>query len=172
MSPIRLIAGAALVGLIVCAPARAEDFSLDDVTMSAPLGAYRAKRIEISGSPLTREAVQKLLSDATPGSGAEKFAQLDAARIFIPELTSQSQAQDYEQTAVYREVTLVEVTKGTARSIDVAGADVTGRRAGVVNRGHLGAMHAEGVDFPALLRIANAARADAAEAKKVTTRRM
>ena len=172
MSPIRLITGAALAGLLFCIPARAEEFSLDDVTIVAPLGTYSAKRIEISGSPLTRDAVQKLLSPATPGSGAEKFAQIDAARIFIPELTSRSQAQDYEQTTVYRDVAFTKVAKGVAETIDVAGAEITARRAGVANRGRLGAIHAEGVDFPGLLRIATASRADSAEAKKVTTRRM
>ena len=172
MSPIRLITGAALAGLLCCTPARAEDFSFDDVTIAAPLGTYSAKRIEISGSPLTRDAVQKLLSPATPGSGAEKFAQIDAARIFIPELTSRSQAQDYEQTTVYRDVAFTKVAKGVAETIDVAGAEITARRAGVANRGRLGAIHAEGVDFPALLRIAIASRMDSAEAKKVTTRRM
>ena len=172
MSPIRLITGAALAGLLVCTPARAEDFALDDVTIAAPLGTYSAKRIEISGSPLTRDAAQKLLSAATPGSGAEKFAQIDAARIFIPELTSRSQAQDLEQTTVYRDVAFAKVAKGVADTIDVAGAEITARRAGVANRGRLGAIHAEGVDFPALLRIATASRVDSAEAKKVTTRKM
>ncbi|MCB1522634.1 MAG: hypothetical protein KDJ23_00900, partial [Rhodoblastus sp.] len=172
MSPIRLITGAALAGLLVCTPARAEDFALDDVTIAAPLGTYSAKRIEISGSPLTRDAAQKLLSAATPGSGAEKFAQIDAARIFIPELTSRSQAQDLEQTTVYRDVAFAKVAKGVADTIDVAGAEITARRAGVANRGRLGAIHAEGVDFPALLRIATASRVGSAEAKKVTTRKM
>lgn len=167
----RLIVAAA-VGLLVCAPARAEDFQLDDVSIAAPLGAYRAKRIEISGSPLTKDAAQKLLSPATPGSGEEKFGQLDAARIFIPELVAESRAGDYEQTAVYRDVSMTKIAKGVAEAIDVAGAEMTARRAGVANRGKLGAIRGEGVDFPALLRMTNAARADAAEPKKITTRRM
>lgn len=170
-APTRLIV-AAFAGLLACAPARAEDFQLDDVSIAATLGVYRAKRIEVSGSPLTKDAAQKLLSMAAPGSGEEKFAQLEAARIFIPELVAESRAGDYEQAAVYRDVTMAKVARGVAETIDVAGADMMARRAGVANRGRLGAIHGEGVDFPALLRMANAARADAAEAKKITTRKM
>lgn len=171
-TPLRLTLAATLAGLLCCTPARAEDFSLDDVTIAAPLGAYRAKTIAVSGSSLSREAAQKLLSSATPGAGDEKFAQLDAARIFMPELVAESRAGEYEQTAIYRDVSLTKVAKGFAQTIDVAGAELTARRAGVVNRGKFGAIHAEGVDFPALLRIANAARKSADEPKKTTTRKI
>ncbi|HMN73162.1 MAG TPA: hypothetical protein PKA55_14960 [Rhodoblastus sp.] len=167
-----LIFAAALAVLCGGAAARAEDFQLDDVAIAAPLGAYRAKRIEVSGSPLTKDAAQKLLSAATPGAGEGKFAQLDAARIYMPELVSESKAGDYEQTAVYRDVSLVKVAKGVAETIDVAGMELTARRPGVTNRGRFGAIHGEGVDFPALLRIANAARTSADEPKKITTRKI
>jgi len=172
LTRIRLIFAAALAGLVAGAPVRAEDFQLDDVSIAAPLGSYRAKRIEVSGSALTKEAAQRLLSSAATGAGDERFAQLDAARIFIPELNAESRAGDYEQTGVYRDVTLGNVVGGIAATIDVSGVEVTARRGGVANRGKLGAIRGEGVDFPALLRIANAARAGADEAKKITTRRM
>ena len=115
----------ALVGLLAGAPARAEDFQLDDVSVAAPFGSYRAKRIEIFGSPLTKDAAQKLLSPATPGSGEEKSAQLEAARIVIPELIAESRAGDYEQTAIYRDVAMSKVVKGVAETVEIAGA-VTG----------------------------------------------
>ena len=172
LSRIGFIVAAALAGSLACAPARAEDFQLVDVSIAAPLGVYRAKTIEVSSSPLTRDAAQKLLSATTPGAGEDKFAQLDAQRIFIPELVATSTAGDYEQTAVYRNVALTKVAKGVAETIDVAGADLSAKRAGVVNRGVVGAIHGEGVDFPALLRITTGARAKADEPKKITTRKI
>lgn len=170
-APLRALV-VALAGLLAGAPARAEDFQLDDVSVAAPFGSYRAKRIEIFGSPLTKDAAQKLLSPATPGSGEEKSAQLEAARIVIPELIAESRAGDYEQTAIYRDVAMSKVVKGVAETVEIAGAEIKARRAGVANRGKLGAIRGEGVDFPALLRMTSAARADPGETKKITTRKM
>lgn len=168
----RLIVALALAGILGGAAARAEDFQLDDISVAAPVGSYRARKIEVSGSPLTKDAAQRLLSASTPGSGEEKFAQLDAARIAIPELIAESVAGDYTQTVVYRDVVLAKVARGVAERIDIAGAELTARRAGVLNRGRVGAMHAEGVDLPALLHVVNGARKSADEPKKITTRRI
>ena len=172
MARIHLVSAAALAGLLLSPLARAEDFRLEDVSVPAALGSYRARTIEVTGSPLTREAAQKLLSSSTPGSGEEKFAQLDAARISIPELIAESRTGDYEQSVVYRDLVLTKVVKGAAETVDAASAELSARRPGATNRGRVGAIHAEGADFPALLRVMNGARAKPDEPKRVTTRKM
>ena len=167
-----LISALAMAGVLGATIVRADDFQLEDVAIAASLGSYKAKRIDVTGSPLTKDAAQKLLSSSAAGTGEEKFAQLDAARIAIPELIAESAAGDLTQTVIYRDVVIAKAAKGVAETVDVASAELSAKRGEIVNRGRIGAIHAEGVDFPALLRVAAGARKSPDEAKKITTRKL
>ena len=160
----------ALATLLAATVASADDFRIDDAAVSSPLASYKARRIEFSGSKLSRESVQRLLAADDKTGGSDRFAQIDADRISIPELIAETRAQDYAQTVTYRDLILSDVAKGVARRVEIGGAEVDSRRSGSSSKGHLGAMRLEGVDFPALLRLTYAARASADEPKRITTR--
>lgn len=168
------LAGAAalatFVALTAIASARADDFTLDDVTIASPLSVYRARAVEFTGSALSREETRKVLDAGDPASGADRLARLDAARIVIPELVAETKGDGYRQTIVYRDVAATRVAHGVAQFLDAAGATIETARAGETMRGKFGALHAESVDFPALARIVAEPRKDDAAKRRTIAR--
>lgn len=154
--------------VLVAAGARADDFTLDNVTMASPLATYRAPRIEIVGANVSREEAMKLLAADNPQSGPERLARIGAVRIAIPELVSETKAGDYAQTIVYRDLVASGMTHGIAARVESSGARLESRRRDVASRGTFGPFRMEGVDFAAAMRIAGAIRASPDEPKKQT----
>ncbi|MFO1118443.1 MAG: hypothetical protein U1E28_22460 [Beijerinckiaceae bacterium] len=157
-----------VLGLAVCGPAAAEDFTLDDVSMGSATATYRAKRIEISGANISREEARRLLAADSAEPGADRLARIDAARIVLPELVSETRSGDYTQTISYRDVVIVQMAKGVAQTVDCAGATIQSKRGDASSRGTFGASHMEGVDFALLLRIAGGVRGAPDEPKRQT----
>ncbi|MDE2578553.1 MAG: hypothetical protein KGL46_07110 [Hyphomicrobiales bacterium] len=150
---------APVLALLIAQSARADDFTLDNVTMDTALARYSAARVEVYGAPFTKDEALRLLDPAQPLTYAERLARLDAARIVIPELVTQTHAGDYTQTTTYRDIVLNGVLHGKVAMLDSAGAAVESRR-GEANdmKGKVGAMHAEGVDIIAGVRMTMTAR--------------
>lgn len=146
----------------------AEDFTLDDVTMGSATATYRAKRIEISGANISREEARRLLASDSAEPGADRLARIDAARIVLPELVSETRTGDYTQTISYRDVVIAGMAKGVARTVDCSGAAILSKRGEATSRGTFGASHMEGVDFALLLRIAGGVRSAPDEQKRQT----
>ncbi len=154
--------------VLVAAGARADDFTLENVTMSSPLSTYRAARIEVVGANLSREEAMKLLAANNPQPGPDRLARIEAARIAIAELISETKAGDYEQTIVYRDLVASDMARGLAARVESSGARIESRRGDVVSRGRFGAFRMEGVDFAAAMRVAGGVRTSADEAKRQT----
>ncbi|MDE2363280.1 MAG: hypothetical protein KGM42_11430 [Hyphomicrobiales bacterium] len=155
--------------LVGCGAAKAADFTLENVTIDSPGSVYHAPRIEFSGASMTKGDAQKLMSAADPRSGAERIAAIDAARISIPELTTETKTGDYAQTFVYRDLVMQNVAHGVAATLDASGASLESQRGDSHTSGRFGAMHAEGVDFPAAVRMTAETRKSADEPKRQTT---
>lgn len=171
----RLAAIAAFAALSASAwasPAAADDFTLDDVTIATGVATYHAAHVAFTGATLSRDETAKLLA-APAGPGADRFARIDVARLSIPELVAETKAEGYRQTITYRDVVATQVAHGVARILDAAGARLESARAGgAAVHGEIGALHAEGVDFPALARIAGEPRKDDAAARVPTIDRL
>lgn len=133
--------------------ARADSFALDDVTIAGGETTYRAKRLEVTDTPLSREAMLALLGDdKTPAP--ERFAKLSAARITTPELVSTAGAGEVSQTVAYRDVVLEEIVAGRVARAKASGATFTikGPQTGEI-AGRAGALAFEGIDLLALAHI-------------------
>lgn len=161
----------ALLGLaLVAGGARAADFTLDDVSVTAGATTFRAARVEVSGSPLDRAAAQALLSSADARSIGERLAAIKARRIVIPELAARSEVAGVTQTVVYRDLALGEVDAGRAASMTAAGARFDSRRRGRDVNGACGAMDATGVDFVAIARLMGEGRGEGEAAPQTKAR--
>ncbi len=144
---------AAIVLLTMSAAAHADDYSLDDVAIVTSLATYRARHVDVVGAALSRDDALKLLAVGGASSAAEGLAKIDAARISIPELVSETRAGDFAQTTVYHDVAIERVAHGVADSVAAAGLTIESRRGAETAKGRFGALHAEGVDFPAAARM-------------------
>lgn len=165
--PLRTLVALSL-SIAAFTPALADDFVLEDVTLGSGAVVYRAKRIEATGANISKEDALKLLATGNATSAAERFAQIDAARIVIPELASETKSGGYTQNFVYRDVVIQKMAHGVAESVDSSGASVDSRRDATTTKGAFGAFHMEGVDFPAATRMTVDARKSPDEPKRQT----
>ena len=159
---------AVVVLLAMSAAAHADDYALDDVAIITSLATYRARHVNVVGATLSREDAVKLLAAGNTGSAAERLAKIDAARISIPELVSETTAGDYVQTTVYHDVAIQRVAHGVADSVVAAGLTIESRRGAETAKGRFGALHAEAVDFPAAARMALEQRTSPDQPKQQT----
>jgi hypothetical protein len=149
--------------------AMAADYVLDDITIVSTGTTYSAKRVEVIGAQLSREEALKLLTADNATPPADRMARLDVAKIFIPELVSETKADGYLQRVVYSNLAITGVVHGLAAHVDAAGAGVESQNAMIASKGRIGAFRAEGVDFPAIAEITTQARAKADEPRRITT---
>ena len=114
---------------------------------------YRADRLDVTDSALSRDAVLALLADDTTRP-SERWAKLSAARIVAPEITSRSSAGTAEQTVTYREVVLEDIVAGRIGRTH-AGSAVFSLKTpdGGTIAGRTGAVALAGIDVPGLAHI-------------------
>lgn len=154
--------------LVAALPAwAASSFSLDNVTIDTGGATWRAERLDVTDSALSRDEMLALLS-AKDGPPSQRFARLNAARIAAPQLVSSQASGGATQRITYRDLVLEDVGAGRVARIRAAGATiaVTGAQSGDIS-GTAGAIGLDGVDLPALAHIVAEGRADPDEPARV-----
>ncbi len=132
------------------AAARADDFVLENVAIPSGDITYKAARLDVSGSPLTRDAAQALLADdRVPPS--DRWSKFSAARVAAAEISSQSSAATNAQIVTYRDVVFEDVVAGRIGRASAAGASFSIQTpdSGSI-AGRTGAISLAGIDLPGL----------------------
>lgn len=84
---------ALLALLIVAFPARAaSSFTLENVVIDSGGATYRAAKLDVTDSVLSREDMRALLAATDRGPAPQAFAKVSAARIATPELVADQKA--------------------------------------------------------------------------------
>ena len=129
----------------------ASNFTLENVTLNGGNTVYRAARLEITGSALSRDEMQALLAgtDRAPAPGL--FGKVSATRIAAPELVADQTAGEVTQSVTYRDVVFDDVVAGRIGRASASGATfaIKGPQTGDM-AGRAGAISFSGVDLPAL----------------------
>ncbi|TXN41604.1 hypothetical protein FV225_01745 [Methylobacterium sp. WL93] len=132
-----------------------QDVVLVDVAL--PLGdtVFKAARITVSGTRLSRDDLTAILKADSPEPWAPRLARLEAASISIPVLVSEHPGPGGSlQTVTYREVAARDVRAGRIAELTMAGAgvSVTGAHPG---SGTYGRIVASDLDLAALVRLSS-----------------
>ena len=155
----RPLALAFLCATLALSPARAaESIVLDNVTIVAGTTIYRAPRITIEDSALTRDEALKLLDATSPGTLETRIAGLSAGRITIPELAAETKSTGITQSVIYRDIIITGIDKGRIATLNASGTKIAAQSAQGGIEGESGAYAASGIDLPALAHIATQAR--------------
>ena len=130
-----------------------QDVVLVDVAL--PLGdtVFRAARVTVSGTRLSRGDLMAILAPNSPEPWAPRLARLEAASISIPVLVSDHPGPGGAlQTVTYREVAARDVRAGRIAELTMAGAgvSVSGAHKG---SGTYGRIVASDLDLAALVRL-------------------
>ena len=135
------------------AAARADDFVLENVAIPSGDITYKAARLDVSGSPLTRDAAQALLADDKVAP-SDRWSKFSAARAAAAEISSQSSAATNAQIVTYRDVVFEDVVAGRIGRASAAGASFSMQTPdGGAIGGRTGAISLAGIDLPGLLHM-------------------
>jgi len=115
----RLSVGAVRTSLGSAAFAQtADSFTLDDVRFTWGGALYEAKQVSFSGASVARRDIESLFaSNAEPF--ADKLARIDVKQVTIPELKVVQKFGQETQTALYRNISLNDVTRGRIASLTI-----------------------------------------------------
>ena len=132
-----------------------QDVVLVDVAL--PLGdtVFKAARVTVSGTRLSRGDLMAILKPDSPEPWGPRLARLEAASITIPVLVSEHPGRgESMQTVTYREVAARDVRAGRIAELTLAGAGiaVTGAHRG---SGTYGRIVASDLDLAALVRLSS-----------------
>ena len=111
----RMFRPAAVLTLLIVGalPAHAvSSFTLENVTLDGGGTVYRAARLEVTDSVLSREDMQALLAGSDHGLAPQRLAKVSAARIAVPELIADQTAGETTQSVTYRDVVFEDVVAG------------------------------------------------------------
>ena len=103
-----------------------QDVTLTDVVL--PLGGaeFRAPKVTVSGTRLSKDELAALLRPGAAETWPARLARLEAASITIPVLVSEHPGPGpLRQTVTYREVTARDVRAGRIAELTAAGAAVS-----------------------------------------------
>ena len=114
---VRLNAGSALLATAQAADA----VSLDNVVIESGATRYTLKRVDVTGTSMSREDVAALLDKSSSTPMAERLARLSASQIAIPELVVSQKSANASVEATYRDIRLVDVDKGRVKSFAASG---------------------------------------------------
>jgi hypothetical protein len=117
--------GSAPWSLVGAALAQDATVVLDDVSLKFGTTLFKAPRIEVGGTRLSRADLQALLDPAGSEPWAARLARLSAATLAAPLLRVEQAVGDQVQVTVYRDVLARDLVAGRARSLDAAGAVLT-----------------------------------------------
>lgn len=143
----------------------ASSFTLDNVTVEGAGTIYRAGRLDVTDSALSRDEMLALLAGSAKGPAPEIVAKVGAARIATPELVTSQTSGGVTQSVTYRDVVFENVVAGRVGRASASGATFTikGAETGDMS-GQAGAITLSGVDLPVLSHMLVESRATADEA--------
>ena len=129
----------------------ASSFTLDNITVEGAGTTYRAGRLDVTDSVLSRDEVLALLSGSAKGPAPDIIAKVGAARIATPELVTSQTSGGVTQSVTYRDVVFENVVAGRVGRASASGATFTikGAETGDMS-GQSGAISLSGVDLPVL----------------------
>lgn len=155
-----------LMLLAVGAPAcAATSFTLENVTLESGGTIYRAGKLDVTDSELSREEMQALLAGGKGDPVSQQFAKVNAARIAAPELVADQTAGEVTEIVTYLDVVFDKVVSGRIGQATASGATFTikGPQTGDMS-GRTGAISLSAIDLPALSHMLVEGRASAEEA--------
>lgn len=131
-----------------------QDVTLTDVAL--PLGdtLFRAPRITVSGTRLSKGDLTAILKADSAEPWGPRLARLEAASIAIPVLASEHAGPGKSlQTVTYREVAARDVRAGRIAELTVAGAAISVAGGPQTGSGTYGRIAATDLDLAALVRL-------------------
>ena len=153
--PLSLSPGSSLLPVAAQEAASAvQDVTLTDVVL--PLGGaeFRAPKVTVSGTRLSKDELAALLRPGAAETWPARLARLEAASITIPVLVSEHPGPGpLRQTVTYREVTARDVRAGRIAELTAAGAAVSVSGGAEKGSGTYGQIRANDVDLVALTRL-------------------
>ena len=152
------------------APAFALDGSAvaENVVIDAGYMKYVAKRIEAAGTSLSNGDLAAILDPNSAAPMVERLERLTAASITIPEITGGTELAGMVQKITYRDIRMVNVTKGNIGALSSAGGTVEANDPkGISMTGSYGTITGKNIDMTGIARIMSVARTDDAEPLKV-----
>ena len=157
-----------LMLLTFSAPAyAAASFTLENVTLDSGGTIYRAGKIDVTDSELSREDMQALLAGDKGTAPSQQFSKVSAARIAAPELVADQKAGEVTQAVTYRDVVFDKVVAGRIGQATASSATfkINGSETGEMS-GRTGALSLWAVDLPALSHMLVEGRASPDEAAR------
>lgn len=131
-----------------------QDVTLTDVVLPLGGAAFRAPRVTVSGTRLSKDELAALLRPGAADTWPARLARLEAASITIPVLVSEHPGPGpLRQTVTYREVTARDVRAGRIAELTAAGAAVSVSGGAETGSGTYGQIRASDVDLVALTRL-------------------
>jgi hypothetical protein len=94
--------------------AQAGTISAEDIVIESADATYKIPRIEVAGTDLDEDELAALFDAKNSAPIGERFAQISAARITIPEVTAQFKNSPTTGEFVYRDIELGNVVKSHA----------------------------------------------------------
>lgn len=141
------------------APAQEAASAVQDVTLTdvaLPLGdtLFRAPRITVSGTRLSKGDLTAILKAESAEPWGARLARLEAASIAIPVLASEHAGPGKSlQTVTYREVAARDVRAGRIAELTIAGAAISIAGGPQTGSGTYGRIAATDLDLAALVRL-------------------
>lgn len=131
-----------------------QDVTLTDVVLPLGNAEFRAPRVTVSGTRLSKDELAALLRPGAAEPWPARLARLEAASITIPVLVSEHAGPGaLRQTVTYREVTARDVRAGRIAELVAAGAAVSVSGGPEKGSGTYGQIRANDVDLVALTRL-------------------
>lgn len=147
--------------------ASSNTIDVQNVEIDAGALHYTAKRIDLSGTSLSRVDLNAILDPKSALSPAERVAKISASRVGIPELVMQTTVSGRTQKDVYSNIILTDVAQGHVgqAAIDQLVTSLATSSA-LIAQSAYGPITMTGVDLPLAARIISDARQNEAEPLK------
>lgn len=131
-----------------------QDVTLTDVVLPLGSAEFRAPKVTVSGTRLSRDELAALLRPGAAEPWPARLARLEAASITIPVLVSEHPGPGaLRQTVTYREVTARDVRAGRIAELTAAGAAISVSGGPEKGSGTYGQIRANDLDLVALTRL-------------------
>ncbi|GJD55672.1 hypothetical protein [Methylobacterium dankookense] len=131
-----------------------QDVTLADVTLPLGTTIFRAPKITVSGTRLSKDELTALLKADAPEPWPARLARLEAASVSAPVLISEHAGPGaMRQTVTYREISARDVRAGRIAELTTAGAALTVTDGTETGTGTYGPIRATDVDLAALTRL-------------------
>lgn len=131
-----------------------QDVTLADVSLPLGTTVFRAPKITVSGTRLSKDELTALLKADGPEPWPARLARLEAASVSAPVLISEHAGPGaMRQTVTYREISARDVRAGRIAELTTAGAALTVTDGAETGTGTYGPIRATDVDLAALTRL-------------------